>query len=364
MKHTLTILASIALLSACSKSGQDELHPVRKDITETVFASGILDPEEKYNLTAQSDGYLLHVNFKEGDLVKTNQLLVVIDNKANTANAQASQEQLKIARFNTSSNAPALQQLQANIAFAEQKLKQDQLQAQRYKALLESNSIAKVEYENIALTAQNSEANLKALKQQYNALKLQAEQQEISQQAQNTVNWANTDFNKVRAIAGGKILKRFKQTGDYVRRGDVIATIGNPNTILAKLNVDENSIGKVQLGQKALVQLNVSKGKNHAGTVAEVLPMFDESTQSFICKVVFDKPIDFNIAGTQLEANIVVGDKKQVLLIPRTYLGFGNKVRIKGQKEPLEIKTGIVSTEWVEVVGGITEKDILEPLKP
>ena len=55
-----------------------------KDIIETVFASGTLEPEGKYNLTAQSDGYLVAVKFKEGDMVKTNDVLAVVDNQPNT----------------------------------------------------------------------------------------------------------------------------------------------------------------------------------------------------------------------------------------------------------------------------------------
>ncbi|HTF82758.1 MAG TPA: HlyD family efflux transporter periplasmic adaptor subunit [Cytophagales bacterium] len=364
MKYVIVTISALLLLLACSKSSNERVHPVIKDITETVFASGILDPEEKYNLTAQSDGYLVHVDFKDGDMVHSNQVLVVVDNKTNTANAQASSAQLKIATFNTTENAPALRQLQANIEFATQKLKQDQTQVQRYKALFESNSIAKIEYENVLLTAHNSEASLKALKEQYQALKQQAEQQKIIQQASHTINWANTDFNKIRALTGGKILKRYKQTGDYVKRGDIIATIGNPNTMMARINIDENSISKVKVGQKAAVKLNVHKDRTYEGKIAEILPMFDEATQSFVCKIAFDKPLDFTISGTQLEANIVVNEKKQVLLIPRNYLGFGNKVQVKGKDTAFAIKTGIVSTEWVEVLHGLSVNDELEPLKP
>ena len=363
MKYSSIFLASLTLLFSCKKAEENAVFPVVKDITETVFASGILDPDDKYSLTAQADGYLVQVNFKDGDMVKANQVLVMIDNKSNSANAQASRELLQIANTNVTDNGPALKQLQANIDFAEQKLKQDQLQAQRYKALFESNSVAKVEYENVQLTADNSQANLLALKQQYNTLKQQAQQQQITQEANNRISSANTGFNNLKAIANGKILKRFKQTGDYVKKGDVIATIGNPSTIMARLNVDENSISKVRVGQKAAVQLNVSKGKIYQGTVAEILPMFDESTQSFVCKVVFDAPLDFSISGTQLEANITVGEKKNALLIPRNYLDFGNKVRVKGKENAVEVKTGIVSTEWVEISEGLTVKDELESLK-
>ena len=363
MKHPILFLVSITLLFSCKKSEDQPIFPVIKDITETVFASGILDPDDKYSLTAQADGYLVNVNFKDGDIVKAGQILVMIDNKTNAANAIAARQLLEIANVNATDNGPVLKQLKANIDFADQKLTQDELQAQRFKTLFESNSVSKLEYENTQLAAENSKANLKALNQQYTALKQQAEQQKITQEANNKISHANTGFNILKAIANGKILKRNKQTGDYVKKGDIIATIGNPSTIMARLNVDENSISKVKVGQKAIVQLNVSKGKLYKGTVDEILPMFDENTQSFVCKVVFDSLLDFSISGTQLEANIMVGEKKDALLIPRKHLDFGNKVLLKGKSVPVEVKTGIISTEWVEILSGLSVKDELESLK-
>ena len=97
--------------------------------------------------------------------------------------------------------------------------------------------------------------------------------------------------------------------------------------------------------------------------ISEIISAFDEKTQSFICKVIFDKTIDNSLYGTQLEANILVGEKKNALLIPRNYVGFGNKVNVKGKDEYVIIKTGIVSTEFVEVLSGINENDVILPLK-
>ncbi|MEY5047589.1 MAG: hypothetical protein RLZZ175_948 [Bacteroidota bacterium] len=364
MKNYILYISTAFIAFACNKTPEKVVKPVYKDITETVFASGTLSPNEQYNLTAQADGYLQNIRFNEGDIVKANQVLGNVDNKANNANALASREQLKIAELNASDNAPALQQLQSNITFVEQKLAQDLQQLKRYKALLESNSVSKVEVENFQITADNSQANLNSLKKQYESLKLQAQQQKITQEAANNINAVNQDFNQIKTLVAGKVLKRFKQTGDYVRKGDVIATIGNQGSIVAKLNVDENSINKVKVGQKTLIKLNTQKNKVYEGTVSEILPLFDEATQSFVCKVVFNTELDFKIAGTQLEANIIVGQKAKALLIPRSYLGFGNKVKLKGNTELTEIKTGIISTEWAEVTGGITEKDEIIPLKP
>ena len=59
------------------------------------------------------------------------------------------------------------------------------------------------------------------------------------------------------AIAG-RIEKWFVQEGDYVKKGEIIATIANQSKVEAVLNVDENSIVKVKLGQTVFVQLNTT----------------------------------------------------------------------------------------------------------
>jgi hypothetical protein len=85
--------------------------------------------------------------------------------------------------------------------------------------------------------------------------------------------------------------------------------------------------------------------------------VFDEPSQSFIVKVQFVEKPDFTVNGTQLEANILIGEKKNTLLIPRNYVSFGNKVQLKRCKRFKNvIETGIVSTEYVEVLNGLTEK--------
>ena len=46
-----------------------------------------------------------------------------------------------------------------------------------------------------------------------------------------------------------------------------------------------------------------------------------------------------------------------------SYLGFGNKVKLKGKDEPVVVKTGIISTEYVEILEGVSKDDILEHIK-
>ena len=354
------LTVSLIVFNSCNKN-KSETSPIRKDITETVFASGILVPEDQYNLTALTDGYITKLTFEEGDLVNTGELLAVVDNKQSLINAQSAESLFKIALENAKPDAPALKQAKINMELAEQKLNQDKKQRERYKKLYELNSVSKLEYENVLLAYESSESNYLSAKENYRFQKQQADQQLIIQQSQKNVNAVAGEYNKIKAVIGGKVYKKNKEVGDYVRRGDVIAVIGNPNDLYALLNVDESNISKIKLKQDVIIELNTQKGKSYKGKITEIYPAFDEKSQSFYCKAEFTDSLDFKISGTQLQSNIIIENKKDVLVIPRDYLGYGNKVMLKDSGEKI-IKPGFISNDWVEILDGLDEKSILLPV--
>jgi multidrug efflux pump subunit AcrA (membrane-fusion protein) len=354
----LTILVTgFFLWSSCGQKSK-EIKPVRKNVTETVFASGVLVPEDSYNLTAQNDGYLIALNFEEGDTVKAGKVLAVIENKQNAINATSAGELLGIANLNASADAPALRQAETNLDLAQKKLDEDELQAERYRKLYELKSVSKLEYENATLARDNSKAAFLVQKETCRQLKLQADQQLIAQKAQTDVNGVLKSQNEIAAVVGGRVYKKLKLLGDYVRKGDVIAVVGDQNNLYAKLSIDETNISKIKLNQQAIIQLNTDKEKNYKGIVSEIYPAFDDQAQSFYCKVKFTDPMDFKISGTQLQANVVICEKNNLLVIPKIYLGYGNQVNVKG-KGLVTVETGFISTDWVEIVKGLDENSVI-----
>jgi HlyD family secretion protein len=357
-KPYIGLIVVFLVFSSCGKKTA-EIRPIRKDVTETVFASGVLEAKNTYTLTAQADGYLVAVNFEEGDLVNAGKILAVVDNKESRFNNESARDLYTIAQSNTQSNAPALLQAQNTINLNEQKMKQDLLQYERYKKLWENNSVAKIEMENAELQYKTSSTNYESSLEYYRQLKQQASQQAISNRVSKEVNNIVLRKNQIKAVVSGKIYKKYKLAGDYVSRGQAIALIGEPGQIYAKVNIDEGNISKIKIGQEALVQLNTNKEKTYKGVVSEIYPLFDESTQSFICKISFTEPLDFTIVNTQLQSNIVVATTKNALLIPRNYIDFGSRVEIKGKKEKLRVETKFFSNEWVQVLSGIDENTVL-----
>lgn len=359
MKHILIyIFILAAMLMSCGKK-TEETKPIRKDVTETVFASGVLEANNTYNLVAQNDGYLITINFNEGDIISKGRTLAVIDNKENNINTQGSNELLTIAQNNTQSNAPLLMQAKNNVEIAKRKMEQDAVQEQRYKKLWDENSISKIDYENIQLAYKTSKGNYDIAVENLKKLQNDANQQLVNTKISNKINRIIANKNNIIAVTNGKVYQKLKQQGDFVKKGDVIAVIGDPNFIYAKINVDEGNIGKIKINQDVTVQLNTNNSKTYKAVVYEIAPSFDAVTQSFICKLRFTEPLDFSIVKTQLQANIILGEQKNALLIPRNYIDYGGFVQEKGKKEKTKIETRFISNQWVQVLSGIDDKAVL-----
>jgi HlyD family secretion protein len=354
----IPVAVAVFLFSSCGKKIA-ETKPIRKDVTETVFASGILEAKNTYNLTAQADGYLTQINFNDGDIVPVGKVLAVLDNKEAGLNQQSAAELYNIAQSNTQSNAPALQQAQNSIVISKQKMELDLVNYERYLKLWANNSIAKIDLDNAELQYKTAKSNYQSAVENYKQLLQQASQQVINTKVAKNINTVITGKNQIKAVVAGKVFKKYKQTGDYVKKGETIALMGFAENIYAKVNIDEGNISKIKIGQQAFIQLNTNKEKIYKAVVSEIYPSFDEATQSFICKLSFTDTLDFTIVNTQLQSNIVVGINKNALLIPRNYLDFGGNVQVKGKNEKIKVVTKFVSNDWVQVLSGINENTVL-----
>ena len=124
--------------------------------------------------------------------------------------------------------------------------------------------------------------------------------------------------------------------------------------------VAEDDIDKIQLGQQTLITLNTNKDNVHHAKVTKIYPSFDVTSQSFIIEATFDElPIQLKNA-TQLQANFIIAQKKNALVIPAIYLLDGDSIITKTNHQKIAIKTGIKTLEWVEVLNGLNDNEILE----
>jgi multidrug efflux pump subunit AcrA (membrane-fusion protein) len=352
----------ILVLSGCS--GKDEISPKRDAIEENVFAAGTIDASDRYLLTAQTDGTILELHIAEHDTVNKGHVAVIIDNAINISNASAADLQRNIAASNLRDDAPAISEKQEALKLALAKENQERVNFDRFSALLAKGSVSKLEWEQAEINYKAASASRESIEQQIKLLKQQYRERFIVQDAQAVSSATLNAFNKISIPQSGKVFKVFKKKGDYVRRGEVIASIANATSLIARLNIDESSFSKIRVGMPVAIKLNILPDSVIRANLGTIYPMFDEASQSYLADVPLNLPPHLQALGTRLEANIFVTRREGVLLIPRKYLSYDNSVRVKGDDNLRKIKVGVKSTEWVEVLGGITENDILLPLKP
>lgn len=360
MKKTVyyTLIFAGLLWAGC-KPKYATTTPKVAPITEAVFASGSIDPKDAYIVTSLSDGFITKVLVSENDLVRDGQLLFQLDDRQQSTQVVIAKNNLHYANINAAENSPALQQIKTQIASAKVKMETDSVTWMRYEQLYKTHSVSKQDLDNAALNYQSARnAYLNAL-ENYRAAVNRANQDLVNSHAQLQSAEESNQYYTLAAIGNSKVYQIFKKQGDLVRKGDQVAQLGNPDSIVINLDVDEGNVGKVRVGQQVLVELNTEKNKTYEAYVSKIYPHFNEKTQSYKIEARFVQQQPGLISGTQLQANIITEKKEKALLVPRNFLQADNSILVKrGDKiDTVKITTGISSDEWVEILSGLSITD-------
>ena len=360
-KINITLLLLVLLSVTACKPKYDETSPKVGPVTEAVFASGVIEPKDAYTVTSLSDGFIVHSYVVENDLVNDNQLLFKLDNRQQNTQVKIAETNLQFAKINTANNSPALLQIKAQVDAARVKLETDSINQQRYAHLYTTNSVSKQDLDNATLNYQSSLSAYKGAVASYRATEDKVDQDVINSESTLQNAEAGNQYYELRAIGPSKVYQIFKKQGDLVRKGDQVAQLGNPDSIVINLDVDEGSISKVQLDQQVLVELNTEKNKTYEARISKIYPHFNETSQSYKVEARFLKEMPGLISGTQLQANIITNKKENAMLIPHVYVINGNQLLVKKDKkiDTTNITTGIVSDEWIEVLSGLSANDII-----
>ncbi|MCB0631664.1 MAG: HlyD family efflux transporter periplasmic adaptor subunit [Saprospiraceae bacterium] len=353
------LLAITGGITSCNRLEQTS--PVRKTIQEAVFASGHVTQEDEYVIAANVDGTVLAINVQEGDTVAEHQVLLKLKSDIQNSQLQELQAVYEEARSNASEDAPQLAQIRIQIEQTELQLAQDETNYLRFKDLRENNSVSQLDFEKARLQYESAKRNLALLQKNY---------REVTSSLQLSVDRSRAQLQSQQALLSEYILKADqagiaiqvnKKKGELVRRGEVITRIGSGPFVL-KLFVSEEDITRIETGQKAAVHLNIYPDRTFSATISKILPGFDQAEQSYIVEAQLDEMPEKLFNGTQLQANIDIGKRENVLVIPAEFLQKGKYVTL-ANGEQKEVTPGEKNHEWVEVTSGLSESDVLTRTK-
>ncbi|MEO8117238.1 MAG: efflux RND transporter periplasmic adaptor subunit, partial [Bacteroidota bacterium] len=225
------ILIAGSLVYSCNDS--EISLPQKKDIYETVYASGKIIAVNEHNIYALSNGTIIKKWIHDGDTVKEKQPLFQIENITATSTLKVSPDKINLLQgFSSSEN------------------------------LSKSNII----YSDCA----------------------------------------------------GIIYKTMKEQGEAVHLNEPLILIGDANNRIIKLSVDQQDIDKIKPGQQVLMKTDITGDTIYKATITKVYSLMDETSQSFRIDAVFNENFSHPFIHNGVEANIIINEKKNALVIPRT----------------------------------------------
>lgn len=280
----------------------------QQGLTDGIFVSGSLVPDEEVNLSFESSGKITDIFFKEGTHVEKGELLAKINDAPLQADLKKKQAQVK--------------------------LMQDRLF--RAKALLEKEAVSKEAF-------QEAEANLAALEAEIEGVEAQIEQTEL------------------RAPFSGIIGLRQVSVGAYATTTTEVATLTKTAPLKVEFNVPERYAGMLPEGTELTFTAEGDLTTRNAKVYASDSRV-DPETRTFAIRAIYPNADGRLIPGRYVNVNLVTQRFDNTLAVPSeaivSEMGIDKVFVCKnGKAQPVEIAKGLRTDAMVQVLRGLVPGD-------
>lgn len=274
----------------------------RGPAVEVVYATGTVEPVDMVNIAPETSGRLDQLLADDGQPVKAGEVLAVLD---------AREEQ------------GAVDELAA-------KLRLNQIAVDRATALFAKKAGSQLVLDEAESTLKQTEAQLAQAKERL------AKRSLVSP-------------------LDGMVLRKDGDVGELIAAGQQMFVVGDLARLRIELEVDEDDLPRIALGQKVLLTADAFPGKVFEATLSEITPWGDTTNKSYRVRAKLPEGVALKI-GMTVEANIVVKEVQNALLVP-TEAVKGSTVRVKGLTgaSSREVTVGIRGPDFVEITEGLKE---------
>ncbi|MEZ4854047.1 efflux RND transporter periplasmic adaptor subunit [Flavobacterium sp.] len=255
-----SIVALIAVLIWLKKSGtignnveskKVEIAKVTtQTIVETVSATGKIQPEVEVKISSEVSGEIIDLPIKEGQQVKKGDLLVKINPD--------------IYESGVNRTAASLSTTKAGLAQAEAQVKEAKANYDRNKMLFDKGIISKSEWDKVVSTYEVAIASKQSA--YYNVQSATASLTEARDNLGRTTIYAPADgtISLLSVELGERVL------GTQQMAGTELLRVANLNNMEVEVDVNENDIVKVSIGDEATIEVDAYLKKEFKGEVTSI----------------------------------------------------------------------------------------------
>lgn len=371
----------------------------KRTILETVSASGKIFPEKEVNISSDVSGEIVELYVSEGDSVVVGELLAKIDPDAYQSTVERGQAAVASAKANHSQSKSMIESSRAAKEQIVAQLDNAKKIYTRNKKLFDDGVISEVEFEQAESSMQTLEANLRAAQANINSAMESSKGAEFNvKSAEASLKELNTNLRRtiIRAPVSGIISNLPVEQGERVvgtiqMTGTEMMRIANLNIMEVQVDVSENDIIRVSLGDTVNIEVDAYLDKIFKGTVTEIANSASNSSgvaslntdqvTNFVVKVRMD-PSSYASEistgnqypfrpGMSASVDIFTNAKEDVLTIPIQSVTtredttnnqkdvFDEVVFVHSADtvKMIKVKTGIQDDEYIEVLNGLDEAE-------
>lgn len=165
----------------------------------------------------------------------------------------------------------------------------------------------------------------------------------------------------ISAPADGVILQRQVKQGDMAAAGSPMATLAQPDALCVKVDIDEQSIERVWVGQQASISFTADSGeaRTYTGTVRRIddTGITSGGVTDYTVELALDSTEGLR-SGMNVDVTILTEQTTAALSVPSRAVQNGQVTVLRDGKEvQVPVETGLAGDGYTEILEGLTADD-------
>jgi multidrug efflux pump subunit AcrA (membrane-fusion protein) len=341
-------------LSCSNKDGG--IHPVLGNITESVYASGNIKAEGQYTVFPTVNGVLKAVKVVPFQHIREGQLLFEIESEKAQLNTDNARLAYELSQESNHYIKDKIAEMELKVQAAKDKLALDESIYNRNKNIKKFNIISDVEFEKVELAYNSSKINFETTQKQLAQFRIQLKNDQNRNSNNLKISRVSQNDYQVKSAFSGELFDILVKEGTLVTPQIPLAIIGKANSFLLELEVDENDMVQVVIGQKVFITMDSYKNQVFEAVVSKIYPIMDLRSRTFKIEAHFLNPPKKLYPNLTAEANILIKTKKNAITIPKSYLINGEYVLVNSD-EKRKVVTGLSDYQKVEIISGLQQNE-------
>lgn len=345
------LLFSLLLLLSFNLSGEknEKCRVEAKEVIRSVYGSGRVKGEKQVLIKASVSGYVKKVFVKEGERVRKDQLLIVIDSGGLKNRIRSVEERIYLLKEKLDPNSPFLKSLYAQLEMRRENMKIARRKFLRRKRLFEKGALPREAMEEAKRLYEVTRREYEAFKSSLEDKVKEMERELSSLEEERNSLLKELEKYRIKSPMDGVVLGVYVEEGDFVnqlRENDLLSLSSLKKKVV--LEIDEEFLPLIKEGQNVFITTDAVPEKVFEGRVKSYDLESDPARRIVRVEVEVSLP-DRIPVNSVVEGNILISRFKTTVVPIRAVKEGYVHLLVNGERRKVKVER--IFDNYAEVIG-------------